>query len=145
MLAEWDPYSWTGYDVYVAVLNGLISLGVAVSVIQCADSMFEMVKYVQYKLRTRLTGKEPRDYYNHTPMPDAASMGHTYPLVAVQLPMFNERAVCQAVIDHSCAMRWPRERLLVQVSGMRCACWRSCCNTESMGMWGCWCDVLVWD
>ena len=35
--------------------------------------------------------------------------------VAVQLPMFNERAVCQAIIDSACEMAWPRERFCVQV------------------------------
>lgn len=35
--------------------------------------------------------------------------------VAVQLPMFNERAVCQAIIDCCCELEWPSSRLLVQV------------------------------
>lgn len=35
--------------------------------------------------------------------------------VAIQLPMFNERAVCQAVIDCCCEMDWPAERFHVQV------------------------------
>ena len=29
--------------------------------------------------------------------------------------MFNERAVCQAIIDSACEMAWPRERFCVQV------------------------------
>lgn len=127
IVGEWDPYSWGAYDVYVAVLNTLISLGVALSVIQCADSMFEMVKFVQYKMKSKLTGKEPRAYYNYVPMPDASTAGHAYPQVAVQLPMFNERAVCQSVIDHCCAMRWPRERMHVQVS----------CMGPAWCSWGC--------
>jgi hypothetical protein len=36
--------------------------------------------------------------------------------VAVQLPMFNERAVCQAIIDSACEMHWPSDRFCVQVS-----------------------------
>jgi hypothetical protein len=35
--------------------------------------------------------------------------------VAVQLPMFNERAVCQSIIDSACELAWPRERFCVQV------------------------------
>ena len=35
--------------------------------------------------------------------------------VAVQLPMFNERAVCQAIIDSACEMHWPSDRFCVQV------------------------------
>lgn len=38
-----------------------------------------------------------------------------WPRVAVQLPMFNERAVCQAIIDCACMLTWPASRLVVQV------------------------------
>lgn len=37
------------------------------------------------------------------------------PQVAIQLPMFNERAVCQSIIDSCCELAWPRERFCVQV------------------------------
>ena len=48
---------------------------------------------------------------------DAAQVvcGDLYPRVAVQLPMFNERAVCQAAIDSACEQTWPKGRLFVQV------------------------------
>ena len=39
--------------------------------------------------------------------------------MVVQLPMFNEREVCQNVIDACCEMTWPREKLLVQVLAPR--------------------------
>lgn len=29
--------------------------------------------------------------------------------------MFNERAVCQAIIDSACEMHWPSDRFCVQV------------------------------
>lgn len=37
------------------------------------------------------------------------------PLVTVQLPIYNERYVATRLIDAVCRMRWPRERLAVQV------------------------------
>lgn len=37
-----------------------------------------------------------------------------YPKVAVQLPMFNERAVCQAIVDAACELQWPVQRLKIQ-------------------------------
>ena len=33
----------------------------------------------------------------------------------VQLPMFNEKEVCQNIIDAACALEWPRSRVLIQV------------------------------
>ena len=38
-----------------------------------------------------------------------------YPTVCVQLPMFNEHAVARRVIEAASAMRWPVDRLTVQV------------------------------
>lgn len=38
-----------------------------------------------------------------------------YPTVCVQLPMFNEHAVAQRVIDATGALIWPRDRLSIQV------------------------------
>ncbi len=43
-----------------------------------------------------------------------------WPKVLVQLPMFNEEAHCDLIVQRCCAMAWPRERLLVQV-GRRAA------------------------
>ncbi|MCA9537325.1 MAG: glycosyltransferase family 2 protein [Myxococcales bacterium] len=37
------------------------------------------------------------------------------PKVTIQLPVFNERFVVQRLIDHVCAMRYPRDRFEVQV------------------------------
>jgi hypothetical protein len=31
--------------------------------------------------------------------------------------MFNERAVCQAIIDCCCELHWPAKRLKIQVGG----------------------------
>ena len=39
----------------------------------------------------------------------------TYPTVTVQLPMFNEHAVAQRVIEAAAAMTWPRDRFSIQV------------------------------
>ena len=41
--------------------------------------------------------------------------GDQYPRIAIQLPMFNERAVCQAAIDSACEQSWPKSKLIVQV------------------------------
>lgn len=38
-----------------------------------------------------------------------------YPLVLVQLPMYNEEAHCEVVIERACNMVWPRHRVIIQV------------------------------
>ncbi|KAL6759438.1 nucleotide-diphospho-sugar transferase [Haematococcus lacustris] len=38
-----------------------------------------------------------------------------YPLVLIQLPMYNEEAHCGLIVERSCEIAWPRSRVLVQV------------------------------
>lgn len=48
--------------------------------------------------------------------PEAAGqLPPVYPTVCVQLPMFNEHAVAQRVIEAAATMTWPRDRFSVQV------------------------------
>jgi cellulose synthase/poly-beta-1,6-N-acetylglucosamine synthase-like glycosyltransferase len=45
----------------------------------------------------------------------AGELPAVYPTVCVQLPMFNEHAVAQRVIEAACEMIWPADRFSVQV------------------------------
>ncbi len=115
MLFTYMTYS--AYELYVALLDALISVAVALSVVVSLDRVFHVAKYVQLKARSRVTGRKPEDYFQFSALPDPVVCGDLYPRVAIQLPMFNERAVCQAAIDSACEQTWPKGRLFVQVIG----------------------------
>ena len=58
-----------------------------------------------------------RTYWGHRargPIPGAWSAGEL-PRVTVQLPVFNEKAVVERLIDAACALDWPADRLQIQV------------------------------
>ena len=76
---------------------------------------------VQVQLKAYATGIKPEDLYRPRSLPevDVHSTGSSFPKIAVQLPMFNERAVCQAIIDSACEMHWPWHKLRVQVLDCR--------------------------
>jgi hypothetical protein len=38
-----------------------------------------------------------------------------FPKVIIQLPMYNEAEVCDLVIENCCRIKWPRDRLIIQV------------------------------
>ena len=46
-----------------------------------------------------------------------------FPLVLVQLPMYNEEAHCEVVIERACNMLWPRHRVIIQVRGASLHCY----------------------
>lgn len=54
-----------------------------------------------------------RFHWERTPVHTVASGER--PLVAVQLPIFNERTVAERLIRATCALEWPREKLEIQV------------------------------
>lgn len=38
-----------------------------------------------------------------------------FPMVVIQLPMYNEISCCQTIIDCACSLKWPKDKLYVQV------------------------------
>ena len=105
----------TVYELYVALLRAVISLAVGLSVLVSLDRLWHVLKCAAVTSRAKWTGRKPEDAFQHKTLPNADLDGLLYPRVAVQLPMFNERAVCQAIIDSTCEMHWPHSRLRVQV------------------------------
>lgn len=115
MLYTFTSYS-TFYELYVGLLKAAIAAAVAMSVLVSLDRLWKVSSYLQILARAWLTGFKPEKEFGSQPLPDPAKYSLVYPRVAVQLPMFNEKAVCQAIIDSACEMAWPRERFCVQVS-----------------------------
>lgn len=74
----------------------------------------QVAKYCTMDARRRLFHTAPELCASQEPLPSDDDPS-AWPRVAVQLPMFNERAVCQAIIDCACALTWPSSRLVVQV------------------------------
>lgn len=54
-------------------------------------------------------------YLKHRRKTELCPSLDTYPLVTVQLPLYNEKYVVQRAIEHLVRLDWPRERLQIQV------------------------------
>ncbi len=106
----------TIHELYIALLKVAISSAVLLSVLVSLDRLWKVGKYLHVQLNIQLTGRKPEHSFQNAPLPDPNQYSLVYPRVAVQLPMFNERAVCQAIIDSACELYWPRSRFKVQVS-----------------------------
>ncbi|KAK9061570.1 hypothetical protein SSX86_018752 [Deinandra increscens subsp. villosa] len=64
----------------------------------------------------KLFGKKPEQRYKWEPFEDDEEQGSSvYPLVLVQVPMFNEREVYQLSIGAACGLSWPADRIVIQV------------------------------
>ncbi|GMN39339.1 hypothetical protein TIFTF001_008565 [Ficus carica] len=63
-----------------------------------------------------LFGRKPEKRYKWEPIKDDLELGNSaYPMVLVQIPMFNEREVYQLSIGAACGLSWPSDRIIIQV------------------------------
>lgn len=115
------------YDLYVAILTAAIVAAVMLSLLVSMDRLYKVGKYMQVAARAHLTGRKPEHSFQCNSLPDPQQYSLVYPRVAVQLPMFNERAVCQAIIDSACELSWPKNRIKVQVGQTI----QSCCSSNA--------------
>ncbi|XP_022143697.1 glucomannan 4-beta-mannosyltransferase 9 [Momordica charantia] len=64
----------------------------------------------------KLLGRKPEKRYKWEPMKDDIELGNSaYPMVLVQIPMYNEREVYQLSIGAACGLSWPSDRIIIQV------------------------------
>lgn len=64
----------------------------------------------------KLFGQKPEKRYKWEPMKDDLEYGNSaYPMVLVQIPMYNEKEVYQLSIGAACGLSWPSDRIIIQV------------------------------
>ncbi|KAI3461333.1 hypothetical protein Pfo_017996 [Paulownia fortunei] len=64
----------------------------------------------------KLLRRKPEKRYKWEPMEDDSERGNAaFPMVLVQIPLFNEKEVYKLSIGAACNLSWPADRLLIQV------------------------------
>ncbi|KAF8729474.1 hypothetical protein HU200_017408 [Digitaria exilis] len=114
---EWCLGAWgkVRAELVVPLIRAAVVLCMVMSVIVLAEKVFlGAVSSVMKLLRRR-----PWRMYRCDPIiprPDEEVPGsEAYPMVLVQIPMYNEKEVYQLSIGAACRLTWPVDRLIVQV------------------------------
>ncbi|KAF0935219.1 hypothetical protein E2562_031256 [Oryza meyeriana var. granulata] len=100
-------------ELLVPLLRGAVVMCMVLSVIVLAEKVFlGVVSAVVKVLRRR-----PARLYRCNPVvvEDAEAGSASFPMVLVQIPMYNEKEVYQLSIGAACRLTWPADRLIVQV------------------------------
>ncbi|GAB4855146.1 Glucomannan 4-beta-mannosyltransferase 9 [Ancistrocladus abbreviatus] len=64
----------------------------------------------------KLFGRKPERRYKWEALKEDLELGNSnYPMVLVQIPMYNEREVYQLSIGAACGLSWPSDRIVIQV------------------------------
>ncbi|XP_022859125.1 glucomannan 4-beta-mannosyltransferase 2-like isoform X2 [Olea europaea var. sylvestris] len=96
----------------VPLLRVAVYMGLVMSMIVSAErlSMLIVVLFV------KLFMKKPENRYKWEPLQEDVEIGDSaFPMVLVQIPMYNEKEVYKISIGAACNLSWPADRLLIQV------------------------------
>ncbi|XAR64626.1 Glucomannan 4-beta-mannosyltransferase [Bertholletia excelsa] len=100
-----------GYFI-IPVLQGLVIFWFAMSLMLALEGAYTGI----VAICLRLIGRNSSNNYKWEPMKDDAEFGSSaYPMVLVQIPMYNELEVYRLSIAAACGLSWPSDRLIIQV------------------------------
>ncbi|KAF3320778.1 glucomannan 4-beta-mannosyltransferase 9-like isoform X1 [Carex littledalei] len=98
--------------VIVPLLRLSVFLCLVMSVMLLAEKVYLAIVIVLVKL----FGRGPHKRYRFEPIRDDLELGNSaYPMVLIQIPMYNEREVYQLSIGAACGLSWPSDRIIIQV------------------------------
>ncbi|KAF3455111.1 hypothetical protein FNV43_RR05559 [Rhamnella rubrinervis] len=100
----------------VPLLNIMVYISLAMSLMLFFERLYMGVVIILVKL----FWKKPEKRYNYEAIQEDPEMGSSnFPVVLIQIPMFNERGkqiwVYKISIGAACGLSWPSDRLVIQV------------------------------
>ncbi|XP_026403391.1 glucomannan 4-beta-mannosyltransferase 9-like [Papaver somniferum] len=98
--------------LFIPILNIMVFLCLAMSLMLFIERLYMGVVIVLVKI----FGKKIDKRYKYQPIRDDIELGSSaYPMVLIQIPMFNEKEVYQLSIGAACGLSWPADRIIIQV------------------------------
>ncbi|XP_074581390.1 glucomannan 4-beta-mannosyltransferase 9-like isoform X2 [Curcuma longa] len=98
------------------VVVPLLRLAVLVCLAMSLMLFVEKVYMAAVIVLVRLFRRRPETSYKWEPMGEDPEAGNAaYPMVLVQIPMYNEKEVYQLSIGAACGLSWPSDRIIIQV------------------------------
>ncbi|XP_039123983.1 glucomannan 4-beta-mannosyltransferase 9-like [Dioscorea cayenensis subsp. rotundata] len=103
-------------QIKAPVIIPLLRLAVVLCLIMSLMLFVEKVYMAFVIILVKLFGKKPEQRYKWEPIKDDLELGNSvYPMVLVQIPMYNEKEVYQLSIGAACGLSWPSDRIIIQV------------------------------
>ncbi|KAJ0232250.1 glucomannan 4-beta-mannosyltransferase 15 [Hirschfeldia incana] len=134
LTSMYTMWSSTRRTLIVPVFTCLVTLCLIISFLVSIESVYMNLVILYVKLFDR----KPEKVYKWEKMQEDMELGHqNYPVVLIQIPMYNEREVFELSIGAACRLMWPLDRLIIQVLddstnpdimeliNMECAKWAS--------------------
>jgi beta-mannan synthase len=103
--------------VRAPIVAPLLQLAVNLCLVMVTMLFVERIFMCGVLVVVKLLGRTPKTTYKFEPMKDTdLEFGNSaYPMVLVQIPMYNEKEVYQLSIQAACGLLWPADRIVIQV------------------------------
>ncbi|GAV61783.1 Glyco_tranf_2_3 domain-containing protein [Cephalotus follicularis] len=94
----------------------LLKVGVYICLVMSLMLFIERLYMGVVIILVKIFWPKPEKRYNWQPIQEDIELGTSnFPVVLVQIPMFNEREVYKISIGAACGLSWPSDRLVIQV------------------------------
>ncbi|XP_019453901.1 PREDICTED: glucomannan 4-beta-mannosyltransferase 2-like [Lupinus angustifolius] len=94
----------------------MLNAGVVICLVMALMLFFERLYMGIVIVLVKLFWKKPEQRYRYEPIQDDVEVGSSnFPVVLIQIPMFNEKEVYKVSIGAACGLSWPSDRLVIQV------------------------------
>ncbi|KAL5580242.1 hypothetical protein UlMin_012684 [Ulmus minor] len=122
-----ETFQGPGYDITTQIglmwelikaplIVPLLTLGVYLCLAMSLMLFFERVYMGIVIILVKLFWKKPEKRYKYEQIQEDVEMGSSnFPVVLIQIPMFNEKEVYKISIGAACGLSWPSDRLVIQV------------------------------
>ncbi|GFS45769.1 nucleotide-diphospho-sugar transferases superfamily protein [Actinidia rufa] len=106
-------YAWqrVRVPVIVPLLSIAIYLCVGMSIMLFVERVYMAIVIIYVKL----LGKKRYTKYKLEALKEDLEHNKSYPMVLIQIPMYNEKEVYKLSIGAACGLSWPSDRFIVQV------------------------------
>ncbi|CAD5194637.1 unnamed protein product [Musa acuminata subsp. malaccensis] len=103
-------------QIKAPVIVPLLRLAVFVCLVMSVMLVVERVYMAAVIALVKFLGRRPEKRYKWEPIRDDLELGSAaYPMVLVQIPMYNEKEVYQLSVGAACGLSWPADRIIIQV------------------------------
>ncbi|XP_010937165.1 glucomannan 4-beta-mannosyltransferase 1 [Elaeis guineensis] len=103
-------------QVRAMVVIPVMKAAVVACLIMSVMVLVEKVSMGLISLYAKLFHRRPERIYKCDPIAEDEELGTlAYPMVLVQIPMYNEKEVYQLSIGAACNLSWPKDRIIIQI------------------------------
>eukprot|EP01018_Ginkgo_biloba_P038623 Gb_34853 [translate_table: standard] len=97
------------------IVAPLLNMAIYICLVMFVMLFIERICMAVVIVLVKVFGKSPKKRYKWEPIKDDVEIGNNvYPMVLVQVPMYNEREVYQLSIGVAYGLSWPSDRIIVQ-------------------------------